>query len=601
MTIPGFLKKKRTYVIAILVLGLGWFLFAPKTKKPEDLYETAKVEKSTLKRTVEVTGEVKPAARIALSFSSAGTLARIDAKVGQEVKAGDVIAELDADSVRFAQQRAAASLAAAQAQLNLKLAGAMPQDIQVTQASYNKSLVDLANAKVSTANAVKNAQLAVETARVNRDTGATTNVKSISDAYADLRLSLAAALGPMQTSLIDGDRIIGVDDGVTNSSYRSVIGLGNAVALAEAQRIYTSAKTLRKQAEAAATPLSASSTQVQIDAAATIMQQALLAVQDYLTQVQYVLAATIPGNGLSDTGLATMKASIDADRSSVSTQKATIENNIQASTSAKLGQTTSQEQLENAYDTAVLNLEVAESNATTQVSSAETAVEIAKANLDLKKAPPRAVDVAPLRAAVAEAQVSYDQATNDLAKARITAPVDGTVSEIIPTIGEQITPNTPIVRMIGFADYDVEILLPEADVAKVSVGQTTTITLDAYGDSVEFAGSVVSEEPDQTVVQDAVYYKARIAVDKASATDRDIKPGMTANVTILTGKSDNTLVIPARAVKTDQAAGTQSVRILKDGKPEERTVQTGLRGDDGLVEVTSGVGEGDTVIVSEKS
>lgn len=615
MTIPGFLKKKRTYILLIfVVLTALWFASRGKGKA-DDKYETAVVERSSLVRTVDVTGEIKPAQRIALSFEGGGTLAQVPVTVGKQVKAGDILAELEDADLSFSARRAKASLDAALANLNLRIAGETTQSIRVSeadvekaQAAYDKTVIDLQNTKITTNNDVKNAELALSTAQLNANNEGATNEQSIADAYADLRLALLTALGPMQTAMTDGDKLIGVDDTASNSTYRNVLSIGDSTALTNAQTHYKIAKPVKALADQQVRALSAASSQVEIEQAATTTQQALSLLQTYLSDVQKVLAATIPSSALTESDLTTKKAQIDADRSAISTQKASVENGAQAAVNAKLGRTTSQDKLENARQTAELNLEIAKAEAETQLKTAEANLAInqaglssAQAALDLKKSGPRAVDLAPLRAAVAEAEVAHEQAENALGNIRITAPVDGVITEIIPELGEQVTPNTPAVRMIGFSDYDIEILLPEADVVKVKVGQTATITLDAYGDNVVFTGIVVSEEPDQTLVQDAVYYKARIQIAAPSEGEIEFKPGMTANVTILTAKAEQTLTIPARAVRTNQDTGEQTLRVLEGDQPVERKIKTGLRGDEGRIEILEGLKEGEIVIVSEKT
>jgi len=70
---------------------------------------------------------------------------------------------------------------------------------------------------------------------------------------------------------------------------------------------------------------------------------------------------------------------------------------------------------------------------------------------------------------------------------------------------------------------------------------------------------------------------------------------MTANVTIITAERDNVVKVPARAI-IDKDDGTKIVRLLKDNQLQEVPVTVGLRGDEGLVEVTSGVNPGDQVV-----
>lgn len=615
MTIPKFFKKKSTYILLVLILGAwAWWSFGNK-KSVQDLYETERVERINLERTIEVTGEIKPAQRIGLSFETSGVLKDVLKKVGDEVKAGDVIAELKNDDAEFSFRRAGASLEAAVANLRAREAGETIQSIKVSeadvekaQAAYDKSLVDVESTKVTSQNSIKNAELALATAKSNLENTGITTEESILDAYADLRIALSGSLGVMQGALTDGDHIIGVDDTASNDSYERLLGISSSGSKAAAETEYKQARDAKKAAETAISGISnASSTSAQnaLDSAGSLTSAALLAIQSYLTQVQKVLASTITGTSLTEMELSSKRSLIDGDRSSISGQKTTVETAIQAVKNAKIGKSTGTDGLQNAYETAQVNLEIAITNAETQVKTAEANVVIAKASLDsalagldLKKAGPRDVDLAPLRAAVSEAQVAYEQAENNLTKVQIIAPVDGVVTEIIPKIGEQTNSTAPSVRMIGFADYDIELLVPEADVAKVKVGQPATFTLDAYGDSVEFTGIVVAEEPDQTTVQDAVYYKTRVQITSKDA-EAEFKPGMTANVTIHATKIENALVVSTRAIKTNVDTNEQSIRILNGQDIVDRSIKTGLRGDDGKTEVTEGVKEGDIVIVSE--
>jgi hypothetical protein len=166
----------------------------------------------------------------------------------------------------------------------------------------------------------------------------------------------------------------------------------------------------------------------------------------------------------------------------------------------------------------------------------------------------------------------------------------------VSDIGEQITPNTPQIRMIGTTQYDIEAKVPEADIAKVVVGQPSEITLDAYGDDVKFTGTVTAENPDQTKVQDAIYYNIRVTIDPAG---RDIKPGMTSNVTVTTGVADNALIIPLRAIKT--VGDKKTVRVLVNNQPQDKVITQGLKGDEGRVQILSGLNVGEQVILSEKT
>jgi RND family efflux transporter MFP subunit len=273
---------------------------------------------------------------------------------------------------------------------------------------------------------------------------------------------------------------------------------------------------------------------------------------------------------------------------------------LQSISGTQLTETQTAQQLQDAYQAAQTSYQTAVTNADVQVRSSQTTVDIQKASLDaaqaaldLKKSGPREVDLAPLRASVSQAQVAYDQAVSNLQNIEVIAPVDGIVSDVIPSLGEQVPINSTVVSMVGTQSYDIEANVPEADITKIQNGQTAQITLDAYGDEVKFTGSVTAKDPAETRIQDAIYYKIHVQIDPAG---HEVKPGMTANVTITTGSAKNVLIMPLRAIRTD-ASGKKSARVLIGGQPQDRNVSIGLKGDEGRVEVTSGVSEGENVIV----
>ncbi|MBD3251301.1 efflux RND transporter periplasmic adaptor subunit [Candidatus Uhrbacteria bacterium] len=603
--------KKRTYVIPLLLLagfGIYYFFF---TNGKADQYETTIAERRNLQRTVELTGEIKPSARLNLAFERGGTIRAIYVDIGQEIEQGTLIAELQDDDLQFAYRQARAGLSAAQARLDLEIAGAKEQTIEKAEAAADQARADLTkaesdliNTRLTTQDAIDSAEIAVQTAKNNLDNQTTTLEQNVEDAYDDAVVALVNAIGPMNSALRQGDQIVGVDDTSTNSDYRNLLGVSSAGSLSRARDAYKTVKPIAESAEGHIRALNGSSSNTEIDSSADELLRALSLTQTFLIDVQAVLDGTITGPSLTSTELASLKTTIGSERTTVSTQYTTVQNAEQSITTAKLSRTDTIQSLEDAYETAVLNLNTAKTNAETSVRSAETAIEIrraavrsADAEVELLRSPPRTVDLEPLRAAVSEARVRLDQAEADLSKIQIIAPIDGTIADIMPELGEQVIANEPAVIMISNTLFDIEALIPEADVALVKTGQPATITLDAYGDDLEFEGQVVTEEPDQTLVQDAVYYKSRISIE---ATGFEIKPGMTANVTVLTEEVPNVIVIPARAIRTNDQE-QRIVKVISNDEVVEREITVGIRGDEGRIAVLSGIEEGDTVIVSERN
>lgn len=604
----AFLKSKWLWAGVVIVIVGGGLYVRNKNANKGPFYETAGVERGQVLQTVEVTGQMKPQSRIDLSFKASGKLTVLNVKVGDVVKANDVLGELDMKDLQFSISRAAASLASARATLNARLAGETPESIRIAeasvqqaQASYDKAVADVESMKRTVQDEYQVATIAVDTAQKNLTNSGASLDQDVRNSYESARAKLRGVLGDLQTALADGDAVIGVDNTASNDSYEGVLGINDRSALDRAKMQYPGAKASAQTALTSVNGLTSLSSNTDVRASTELVRTALSQIQSYLEQVQRVLAGTITNSSLTETQLATKRSTIDSDRASVSADLTTITSALQVMNTVELTRTTTLAQLQNALQTAQANLRTADTNRVTKVQTAESNVLIqragltsAQATLSLKKAPPRAVDVAALRAQVMDAETAYAQANERLNDARIIAPVDGVIADVLPSIGQQVAVGQVVVQLVAAEGYTVEALVPEADIAKIKIGQSASMTLDAFGDSVPFTGTVVSENPDQTKVQDAIYYKTFFQL---IADGHDVKPGMTANVTVTTGEAKDTLFIPTRAVREQE--GVNTVRVLENNQPREVQVILGLRGDEGRVEVKEGLAVGQQVVVGE--
>ncbi len=609
MTFPTILKKKRVWALIVLVLLVGGYAYGRSKAPKGPFYDTQPVTQGAVKQTVEATGQVVPQARIDLSFKNGGKIVALPVTVGARIKKGDILATVDSTDAQLNVRRAASTVSLALANLRAREAGETAETIRIAQASvdqakanYQKAVNDLEATKRSVEDEYNIATIAVDTAQKNLDNALNSNDETVVNGYVSLKNSLQNAVGPIQTGLADGDILLGVDNQSESYRYYQTLGAGDSVSLQGAKNLYPSAKAARDAAFQSVRGLPAQATNLQIRQAAETVKDGLEKTQRYLDLVQRALTATVASANFTATEIASKKSLIDADRVSVGAQLTTVTSALQLATGNELARTTSLDQLRNAVETAKANVRIAETSRTNKVRAAESAVQIqatvvasAQASLDQRKAPPRAVDLGALRAQVQDAQTAYTQATERLNDTQIIAPVDGVVTEVNPKIGEQVMAGAKVIGMIAEEKFTIEALIPESDIAKVNVGQSATTTLDSFGDTQPFSGTVASEYPDQTKVQDAVYYKAIIGIETQG---KDVKPGMTANVTILTAERPvTTLTIPSRAVR--QVDGKSSVQVLVNGAPEDRFIVTGLRADEARIEVLSGVSEGEQVIVGE--
>jgi HlyD family secretion protein len=221
---------------------------------------------------------------------------------------------------------------------------------------------------------------------------------------------------------------------------------------------------------------------------------------------------------------------------------------------------------------------------------------LAQDNLALKKAGYTAEQIQAEEAQVKSSEANVMAYQAQLNKTIIRAPFNGVVTKQDAKVGEIITANAPTISLISDKKFEIEVNIPESDVAKIKVNNSAKVTLDAYGDDVKFQAQVVSVEPAETIFEGIATYKTKL---NFLTDDERIKSGMTANIDILTNEKKDVIVVPQRAVI--QKDENRIVRVVdSNGKIIERKVEVGLRGSDGNIEITSGLNVGDQAIVFMK-
>lgn len=242
---------------------------------------------------------------------------------------------------------------------------------------------------------------------------------------------------------------------------------------------------------------------------------------------------------------------------------------------------------------AIVTTQGTRDRAKSDILTYQTALQIEQAQLDLKKAPARQTDLDSARARVRQAQADLARASAQLRDTVLVAPVDGIITKVHVKTGEIRPSAEPSVTMLGDSPYRIEMFVSEVDIPRVVLGQTGSVTLDAFR-STPFPLRV-SEIDTAATDKDGVP-KYRVKLDFLAAPDT-LKVGMTGDADVTTGERQDVISVPSRAV-VEKEDGTSFVRILKpDGvNYDERPVQAGMEGEGGSLEVT-GVDEGETVIV----
>ena len=275
------------------------------------------------------------------------------------------------------------------------------------------------------------------------------------------------------------------------------------------------------------------------------------------------------------------------------------------------------------------------------LANAQAALELAKVNAERiqklflqKNSSQQDLDQANATLHQAEANVKIKQGALDRAKAdlehcTITSPVDGVVISRNVDVGQTVAASlqAPVIFQIAndLTKMQIDSNVAEADVGAVEVGQDVDFTVDAFP-ARTFHGKVVQVRNAPITVQNVVTYDTVIGVDNK---DLKLKPGMTANVSIIIEHKDNVLQLknaalrfrpPDAAVESRPAAGQsggspragggqrptgarerkpeRTVYLLSFSRPKPVQIKTGIS--DGVVtEVTDGLKEGDRVITAE--
>lgn len=556
-----FRKKIFWLILALIILGGGGVYYYQRSSTTGVVYTTQPVVRTNLKQTVSATGKVKPAEEINLNFETSGRISQINVKTGSEVKAGDILATLQTSELASKVTKAQATLNQYQASLAKAIAGATAEEIEVSKRTVAKAQTDLDNAKINLADAKLT---------YNQD---------IANAQEDVISDCEKATTKAEISLNTANGII------VNDDYKYYLSVRNQSYLQSAKADYPLVVEQVNVAKDANTESKILYDEVKVNQAITETLAALDKVASYLSEVSNVLTYTNTGATLSQTTLDSLKTSVNTERTTTDTSRSTILTSKQALADAQL-----------TYQT-----EVNDAQAT--INADQDSLAKAQADLALKLAPTRIEDINLYRAQVRQAQADLLIAEQSLAKANLLAPTNGVITEVVNKVGERVGETDTVIKMLATGPFEIEVNIPESDIAKIHVGDKTETTLDAFTDDIIFVGRVTTINPAQTEIQDVIYYQVTISLtsDQPEAVRTSflqIKPGMTANITIAAAAKENVLVIPQRAVK--EKDGKKFVQILDLGQPKEIEVTLGLRGDEGLIEVLSGLEAGQEVITFVK-
>lgn len=534
--------KVTSGLIILIVLVSGYYGYKTLfTSSASTRYVTAAAEKGTLVVSVSASGQVSATNQIDVKPKSSGDITGVYVKVGDSVTTGALLATLDTSDAERAVRDAETSL-------------------ETAKLEYDKLVEPLdALTLFQTDNSLLQAQEAKQNAADNIDKAYEDGFNSISNAF----LQLPDTITGLQSILFSSDLLSGVwnidyyYEGIKDSNDGALKLKTNAVNSYKLARDAYDANLL-----------------------------------DYKSTSRNAATSTI--ESLINETYATSKLIADAVKNS--------DNLIRAYQDAI---TTNNRKLSSISTTHLSNLSSYTSSANSQISSllsAQNAIKNSKGTfvnatraLDEKilsvaktKAGPDDLTIRASKITIQQKQDALTTAKQNLADRYIRSLFAGVVAKVNAKKGDAGGTGTAVATVVTKQKI-AEVTLNEVDIAKVKVGQKTTITFDAIPD-LSITGEVSEVDSIGTVSQGVVTYTVKITFD---TQDDRVKPSMSASAAIITDVKQDVLLVPNSAIKSDTSGNY--VQILTNGLPTQKVVRIGLANDT-ITEIISGINEGDQVV-----
>jgi RND family efflux transporter MFP subunit len=527
--------KRHKILSSIAAAIIAWSVFAMlKPDKPVDR-EIVTAGKKSVVQEIEVTGRVEPVERIDMAVETGGKVESINFKVGDRVQAGQTILKVDDSElqIRLARQNAAL------------------QKSQLALSKITKPGTDLE--RVAAENDLALARQAEENAQEDLETAYEDGYNAVTDAFLDIPGALADMSEILSHTYLSQQYLRAVygEDGEEYREEARDLRI-------EAQAAYRDVESHYRAARRTDDPTKLSELIDQTYEAVHTTSDALKAVHNLLDFIE------------NEAGPDNAPALLAGDQGVMDDVTAEV----------------------NVHNVSLLDIRNDIKEANDEVSNTNRDVVEKQEALDDVTNGGDFEDQETARISVQEARLDLQDTQAKIDNMTIRSPIAGIITDIKPDVGETIPAGSTVVSVMSQNSYQVSANVPEADIAKIRLGAEADVTLDAYGNDADWKAVVASINPAEDLVEGVATYK--VILDFTDLDDR-VKSGFTADVTVKGDRKDDVIAVPQRSVVTRN--GSRFVRVLEEQAEIEKPVTTGLRGTDGNIEITSGLKEGDQVIV----
>jgi len=557
--------KKMTVVLFLVFILAGYYGFKKATDTSgETRYIMAAITKGTLISSVSGSGQVSATNQVEIKPKVSGDIVSLNVKSGQTVKAGAIIATLDAADARKAVRDAEVNLETAKLTYEKLVA---PNDA-LSELQWQNTL----------AKAKESKQTSEENLKKAYDDG----FNDVSNAF----LELPTIMTGLDDLLYEMDASLGGSVGQQNIDYYTSYAKMNEAVSGKADQYkqevnteYADARASYDKAFLAYKTASRSSSTDTIESLITQTYETTKKIADTVKSANNLIQLY---KDQSTTRNITPKALADTHLSILSSYTSKTNSHLTNLLSSTNSITSSKTSISNAART------IAENELSFQKFQAGAD------SLDIRNSK---INITQKENALADAQTT-------LSNYYLRAPFDGTVAKISVEKGDSVSNGTSVATLIT-PQQVATLSLNEVDIAKVKVGQKATLTFDAVED-LTITGEVAEVDTIGTVTQGVATYAVKITFD---TQDERIKPGMTVSATIVIDVKTDTLITENNAVKTSSdgktffvemfsvtpSGATDPAGTFSSVPPIEKTVTIGISNDT-ETEILSGVKEGDMVV-----
>lgn len=519
--------------------------------------EVTSVQEEILSTGSVFKGTVTPSKEVKVTSKVAGTIVGFPVKLGQKVKAGQVLAKIDDTDFRHAVEKAEAAVAVAEA------------NVESAKAAHDSSVGQATSGTIQSKSGVSQSKGSM----IQSKSGITNAENAIVQAKNTMIQAKNAIITAENGIITTENAMVQANETITKAQNtitkaKNNISDRNIESKKELQTLNDAKTNLNRMKDLYAESLAS---KVQIEQAETAV----------------VNAQTTYDRGKVESN--TLQNELKTAQTSLTTAKKAYANTKKAYTNAKkvyANAKTSYANAKKAYANAETGYANAESSYDNASEGYDTALEGYANAQEQQKIAENTSSITASEQALKQAQVNAQIAQDTLNDAVIKAPISGVISEKKTEKGELISSQAPLLVLANFTKINILTYVPTTKINEIKVGNSVQIKIAELNQIM--TGKVHTISP---LDEDGKGYPVKIEV---SNTKLQLKEGMIADIHVIQADDKKGIIIPEKAIEHD---GKQSfVYIAKGNQAKRQEIQT--RQVAGSLIVTKGLVKGDKLIIS---